>query len=171
MVCTFILDPPLFPLAKVIRSGCVTSALRLRSLGVVLSTTDISYNNTSAAMWSTIETNTAILCACIGTLKSFIMRYFPRIFQQKSSDLTNMIIAMPEKQQSFTDTTIIHAHHHPSMSETVTSTYTATRKKSSLATSPIFGRKPFEDEECMYHAFMMDMVTVEGPMEEVESPV
>lgn len=57
------------------------------------------------------------------------------------------------------------------MSETVTSTYTATRKKSSLATSPIFGRKPFEDEECMYHAFMMDMVTVEGPMEEVESPV
>ena len=59
---------------------CIISILRLQSLLVFLQTTDISYHNPLAALWSSLEVNTGILCSCIPTLKAMVTRYFPRAF-------------------------------------------------------------------------------------------
>jgi hypothetical protein len=59
---------------------CIISILRLQSLLVFLQTTDISYHNPLAALWSSLEVNTGILCSCLPTLKAMVTRYFPRAF-------------------------------------------------------------------------------------------
>lgn len=59
---------------------CLISILRLESLITFLHTTDISWNNPLAAIWSSVEVNTGILCSCIPTLKALVTRLFPRVF-------------------------------------------------------------------------------------------
>lgn len=59
---------------------CIISILRLQSLLVFLQTTDISYHNPLAAIWSNLEVNIGILCSCLPTLKAMVTRYFPRAF-------------------------------------------------------------------------------------------
>lgn len=59
---------------------CIISILRLQSLLVFLQTTDISYHNPLAAIWSNLEVNTGIVCSCLPTLKAMVTRWFPRAF-------------------------------------------------------------------------------------------
>jgi len=59
---------------------CIISILRLQSLLVFLQTTDISYHNPLAAIWSSLEVNIGILCSCLPTLKAMVTRWFPRAF-------------------------------------------------------------------------------------------
>ncbi|KAK3670136.1 hypothetical protein LTR78_009983 [Recurvomyces mirabilis] len=59
---------------------CIVSILRLQSLYVVSKASDVSWNNPFAAIWSSVELNTAILCSCLPTLKTCVSRYFPRFF-------------------------------------------------------------------------------------------
>jgi len=59
---------------------CIISILRLQSLLVFLQTTDFSYHNPLAAIWSSLEVNIGILCSCLPTLKAMIGRWFPRAF-------------------------------------------------------------------------------------------
>jgi hypothetical protein len=59
---------------------CIISILRLQSLLVFLQTTDISYHNPLAAIWSSLEVNIGITCSCIPTLKAMVTRWFPRAF-------------------------------------------------------------------------------------------
>ena len=59
---------------------CIISILRLQSLLVFLQTTDISYHNPLAAIWSSLEVNTGIVCSCLPTLKAMVTRWFPRAF-------------------------------------------------------------------------------------------
>ena len=42
--------------------------------------TDISWNNPLAAIWSSVEANTGILCSCIPTLKGCVSKFFPQLF-------------------------------------------------------------------------------------------
>lgn len=56
------------------------SILRLESLLVFLHNPDVSWNNPLAAIWSSVEVNTGILCSCLPTLKALTSRIFPRIF-------------------------------------------------------------------------------------------
>ena len=67
---------------------CVVSILRLQSLYVISKATDVSWNNPLAAIWSSVEINTGILCSCLPTLKACVSRYFPRIFNTKISRST-----------------------------------------------------------------------------------
>jgi len=59
---------------------CIISILRLESLLTFLHNTDISWNNPLAAIWSSVEVNTGILCSCLPTLKALVSRLFPRVF-------------------------------------------------------------------------------------------
>lgn len=59
---------------------CIISILRLESLLTFLHNTDISWNNPLAAIWSSVEVNTGILCSCLPTLKALVTRLFPRVF-------------------------------------------------------------------------------------------
>ncbi|KAK3645444.1 hypothetical protein LTR56_009171 [Elasticomyces elasticus] len=64
---------------------CVVSILRLQSLYVISRATDVSWNNPLAAIWSSVEINTGILCSCLPTLKACVSRYLPRLFTTKLS--------------------------------------------------------------------------------------
>lgn len=59
---------------------CIISILRLQSLLVFLQTTDFSYHNPLAAIWSSLEVNIGITCSCLPTLKAMVARWFPRAF-------------------------------------------------------------------------------------------
>ncbi|EOD45288.1 Integral membrane protein [Neofusicoccum parvum] len=59
--------------------GCVTSILRLRSLYAVADSTDTSYDNVDAAVWSNVEINVAIMCASLPTFKALVKRLFPHV--------------------------------------------------------------------------------------------
>ncbi|KAK3109907.1 hypothetical protein LTR53_016352 [Teratosphaeriaceae sp. CCFEE 6253] len=64
---------------------CVVSILRLQSLYVISKATDVSWNNPLAAIWSSVEINTGILCSCLPTLKACVSRFWPRLFTTKHS--------------------------------------------------------------------------------------
>ncbi|EOD50841.1 putative pth11-like integral membrane protein [Neofusicoccum parvum UCRNP2] len=57
----------------------VTSMLRLQSIYNVSYSTDITYDNVGAALWSAVEINTAIICASLPTFKAVVNRIFPRL--------------------------------------------------------------------------------------------
>lgn len=63
---------------------CIISILRLQSLLVFLQTSDISWHNPLAAIWSSLEVNIGITCSCLPTLKSLVSRWFPRAFHSSS---------------------------------------------------------------------------------------
>ncbi|PNS15710.1 hypothetical protein CAC42_4162 [Sphaceloma murrayae] len=65
---------------------CIISFIRVRNLQEVAKTDDISYYNVSSAVWSAIEVDVGIICACLPSLKATATRFFPRIF---SSALSN----------------------------------------------------------------------------------
>ncbi|KAF2180446.1 hypothetical protein K469DRAFT_279072 [Zopfia rhizophila CBS 207.26] len=56
---------------------CIISILRLPSLDKAAVSTDFTYDNIGIASWSCVEINTAILCACLPTLKPLISYIFP----------------------------------------------------------------------------------------------
>jgi len=59
--------------------GCITSGLRVRSVVVIAQSEDVTWDNAPAAIWSSIEVNVAIICACLATLKPLLTRYAPKI--------------------------------------------------------------------------------------------
>ncbi|TKA61458.1 hypothetical protein B0A55_12770 [Friedmanniomyces simplex] len=60
---------------------CVVSILRLESIYAAShSAKDTSYNSSLAALWSSLEVNTGILCSSLPTLKTLLSRLFPQIF-------------------------------------------------------------------------------------------
>ncbi|OGM45087.1 hypothetical protein ABOM_006658 [Aspergillus bombycis] len=63
----------------------VTSILRLQSLLIISQSTDPTYDNPPAAMWSAIECNVAIICACLPVMRPLISRLIPRIFSTRSN--------------------------------------------------------------------------------------
>lgn len=63
----------------------LVSILRLNSLYVVSKSTDITWTNPLAAIWSSTEINTGIICSCLPTLKGCVARFFPRLFGSSRS--------------------------------------------------------------------------------------
>jgi hypothetical protein len=59
---------------------CIISLLRLQSLYAVSVSDDISWDNPMAALWSNLEVSIGIICSCLPTLKTCVMRVFPKIF-------------------------------------------------------------------------------------------
>lgn len=66
-------------------SVCLVSILRLQSLYVISKSSDVSWDNPPAAMWSVIEVNVGIVCSCLPTLKACVSRYLPRFLNSELS--------------------------------------------------------------------------------------
>jgi len=71
-------------------SVCIISILRLPSLKKASVSTDFTYDNIGIAVWSCVELNVAILCACLPPLKALLSHFFPgllsRVKQTSRSD-------------------------------------------------------------------------------------
>lgn len=65
--------------------GCVTAGLRLKSIELIGKSNDPTHDNVGAAMWSSIELNTAIMCGSLATLRPLIDRIAPKILPLSSS--------------------------------------------------------------------------------------
>ncbi|KAF9885039.1 hypothetical protein FE257_000770 [Aspergillus nanangensis] len=64
--------------------ACVTSIVRLRYLTLATHSVDPTKDNGPIAIWSQIEVNMGIICACLPPLQSLVTRLFPRILASKS---------------------------------------------------------------------------------------
>ncbi|EEP76478.1 predicted protein [Uncinocarpus reesii 1704] len=64
---------------------CITSVLRFTTLNVATSHLDTPWTNIGSSMWTVIEINLGIICACMPTLWRPLSRIFPWV----SSHLTN----------------------------------------------------------------------------------
>lgn len=64
---------------------CLTSVLRLKSLYSISWSTDITWDNGGAAMWSSLEVNVGIICASLPTLRTTISRFFPKLFSTSAA--------------------------------------------------------------------------------------
>ncbi|CZT21442.1 related to integral membrane protein [Ramularia collo-cygni] len=77
---------------------CIISILRLPALYAVSKTKDTSWDNPLAAIWSSLEVNSGIICSCLPTLNGCISRYFPQLFA--SSDGSNRLTPPVELSRS-----------------------------------------------------------------------
>ncbi|KAF1996954.1 hypothetical protein P154DRAFT_497567 [Amniculicola lignicola CBS 123094] len=68
---------------------CIISILRLPSLHKAVVSTDFSYENIGIAVWSCIEVNVAIVCACLPALKPLISHFFPGLSTTKHTSRSN----------------------------------------------------------------------------------
>ncbi|KAL1306841.1 hypothetical protein AAFC00_005497 [Neodothiora populina] len=57
---------------------CVTSMVRLKALYTISNSQDVTWDNGSAAAWSSLEVNVGIVCASLPTLRKSISRFFPK---------------------------------------------------------------------------------------------
>jgi hypothetical protein len=60
-------------------SGCIVSILRLHGLYAVTISTDVTYDNSPAVTWSSVELNVGIMCACVPALRPVISAVFPKL--------------------------------------------------------------------------------------------
>ncbi|KAM3418279.1 hypothetical protein BST61_g4280 [Cercospora zeina] len=60
---------------------CIFSILRLQSLYVIANAEDVSWENPLAAIWSTVEMNTAIIASCLPTIRQL----FPALLKATTS--------------------------------------------------------------------------------------
>ncbi|KAF6222086.1 hypothetical protein HO133_001172 [Letharia lupina] len=67
-------------------SVCITSILRMTTLKTGSKAKDQIYGTLNSTIWTTIEANTAIICACLPMLKSPLTALFPRLFPRGSAD-------------------------------------------------------------------------------------
>jgi hypothetical protein len=61
------------------RSVCITSIVRLDSLRTFGLTADPTWDNIPTTFWSTLETTTAIFCACMPSIRAGLVRLFPKV--------------------------------------------------------------------------------------------
>ncbi|KKZ65970.1 hypothetical protein EMCG_08264 [[Emmonsia] crescens] len=59
---------------------CITSVLRSMTLNVATKNLDITWSSIDSSMWTIIETNVAIICACMPTYKAPLSKVFPQAF-------------------------------------------------------------------------------------------
>ncbi|KAG4439581.1 hypothetical protein IFR05_004929 [Cadophora sp. M221] len=64
---------------------CLVSVLRLHSLYVVSTSSDMTWDNADTAIWSNIEVTTGIICACMPATKALISRFFPHLLSTNHS--------------------------------------------------------------------------------------
>ncbi|KAI5276540.1 hypothetical protein E4T47_00745 [Aureobasidium subglaciale] len=83
---------------------CLTSILRLKSLYEISISTDITWDNTPAAYWSSLEANFGIIAACLPTLRKTITRFFPRFFSSYSHSRSDHARRTKPKSRTNNDT-------------------------------------------------------------------
>lgn len=62
-------------------STCIISVYRITTLKAAADSTDPTWENTNAAVWSILEVTIGILAACLPTLKPLFAMILPRLFK------------------------------------------------------------------------------------------
>ncbi|MCJ1265316.1 hypothetical protein MMC22_005192 [Lobaria immixta] len=65
---------------------CVTSILRMTTLESGSKSKDQTYGTFTSTVWTTIEANTGIICACLPMLRGPLSHIFPRLFLRGTQD-------------------------------------------------------------------------------------
>ncbi|KJR90040.1 uncharacterized protein SPSK_06295 [Sporothrix schenckii 1099-18] len=65
---------------------CIISIVRLSTLDAAATSSDTTWDNTGAALWSYLELTVAIIAACLPTLRPFVSRFFPRLISSGGSN-------------------------------------------------------------------------------------
>ncbi|KAF7556822.1 hypothetical protein G7Z17_g1133 [Cylindrodendrum hubeiense] len=63
----------------------VTSCLRVTTIDIAATTNDLTYD-ISSTMWTVIEMNVAIVCACLPMIRPVIVKLFPKLMPKSSSN-------------------------------------------------------------------------------------
>ncbi|KAL8735939.1 MAG: hypothetical protein Q9166_000501 [cf. Caloplaca sp. 2 TL-2023] len=71
--------------AKIYRSVCTTSLLRMTTLSLSSKNPDTTYGTMLSTLWSNVEANTGIICACLPTLKKPLGAFYKHFFPARSS--------------------------------------------------------------------------------------
>ncbi|KAI1628812.1 hypothetical protein EDD37DRAFT_670678 [Exophiala viscosa] len=66
--------------------GCVCSMIRLVRLHQILEEPYLSRKDVSVALWSSLEVNLGIICACLPNLRRPLSRLFPKFFRNTGSE-------------------------------------------------------------------------------------
>lgn len=64
---------------------CIISIVRLSTLDAAATSSDTTWDNTGAALWSYLELTVAIVAACLPTLRPFVTRFFPKLMASSTS--------------------------------------------------------------------------------------
>ena len=67
----------------ILRRVCITSILRMTTLNVSSRNKDRSQGTVESTIWTSVEADSGIVCACLPTLKGIIQRFFPRFFEHR----------------------------------------------------------------------------------------
>ncbi|KAK0105449.1 hypothetical protein ONS95_004184 [Cadophora gregata] len=60
--------------------ACITSIIRIKYVTSYGNTIDETWNYVDVVIWSSIETFTAVICACLMCIRPLIMKYMPGVF-------------------------------------------------------------------------------------------
>lgn len=66
-------------------SVTVVSILRLRALVTFATSDNPTFDNFETMIWSTLELNVGIICACMPSMRQILARIFPRVFGGEQS--------------------------------------------------------------------------------------
>ncbi|KAH8198208.1 hypothetical protein TruAng_007635 [Truncatella angustata] len=64
---------------------CIISVIRLRTLNIAANTTDPTWDNADAAIWSFLELIIGVLAACLPTLRPLYAKVLPHLFGSTTS--------------------------------------------------------------------------------------
>lgn len=116
-------------------SVCLSSVIRLQSLVRIANSPDPTYDNPSAAMFSAIEVNIGILCACLPSLRPLLSAMLPSYFPNTAPYIN--VGTYDEEQSkhtryptasSFTCTPgMVKRSYHSRTGSNISRTYTPTR--------------------------------------------
>ncbi|KUJ10782.1 uncharacterized protein LY89DRAFT_787162 [Mollisia scopiformis] len=65
--------------------ACVTSMVRLKFIAQVSTTYDISWTNVNILIWSVMEVDVTLICACLPALRPLILQYIPGLYKSAIS--------------------------------------------------------------------------------------
>lgn len=64
---------------------CVTSAVRMQALVQSTTKSDVTFDSTTALIWSQVEASTGLICTRLPSLKPLFSRCFPKLKTQRST--------------------------------------------------------------------------------------
>lgn len=88
-------------------SACITSIVRLKYLSTFENSTDLTWENTDILVWSILEIEVTVICACLPTLRPLFVEIIPGVFRtakntSSSSRITNSNSILKPKLTKFT---------------------------------------------------------------------
>ncbi|PSN63289.1 hypothetical protein BS50DRAFT_109155 [Corynespora cassiicola Philippines] len=78
---------------------CVISIVRLKALYAATMSTDSTFDNYDIAIWSVVEVNSAVIGACLPTLKPLISRVWPRLLSSGHASHSYTLNTYNERQR------------------------------------------------------------------------